>query len=193
MTRWVPLFSSLMSMRKKILHPSPDASVTVPSSTLVKRLPETVVPFRQNESAMSLVAMLVPVARDKSISEWDSKRHGDQDQEKPPLFPLSRFPLLDNPGKASQLFQKTACRCRTSTGGAMRSGIAGGELFHQQPGLWEPATGGGAGVRSALPLSWGVDATLLPAQQSRTQMLFRLAPVESPKPNLRAALHHAVQ
>jgi hypothetical protein len=51
------------------------------------------------------------------------------------MLPLSRFPLFDDPGPASQLFQKTACRCRILGQGGMLVGIAGAGLFHQQPGL----------------------------------------------------------
>jgi hypothetical protein len=93
------------------------------------------------------------LARDKSISQESRRRCDARLNQETPMLPRSRFPLLEQPWQASPLFQKTACPLPHPwpAGGGILLGLQGGDLFHQQPGLWEHAAGGGARVRSTLP------------------------------------------
>ncbi len=72
-----------------------------------------------------------------SLSRRVYRSRDEVDIEKTPHASRFRdFPCSPNPGRALQLFQKTACRCRIPGRERMRCGnYRGANLFHQQPGL----------------------------------------------------------
>jgi hypothetical protein len=97
-------------------------------------------------------------ARDKSISKgattttWVKSRH--------PCSRFRDFPCSTTPGRASQLFQKTACRCRILGRGGMRVGIAG--ALPVSPAARAPVTCDRGRCRDALrasALRWEVRCT----------------------------------
>jgi hypothetical protein len=92
-----------------------------------------------------------------------------------PLFPLSRFPLLDNPGKLRSCSRKLHAAAASSTGGGMHSGIAGATCFTSSQGSGNLRQGAVPGCPARFRSHGGLT---LPAH-NRARMLFRLAPVDA--------------